>query len=124
MPAGTGFFMKFPTFAGNEYVAQYDFMKDRGRAEATGKDTDAHLWKVPTLRNIALTAPYFHNGSVAKLDDAVRVMAKLQLNKDLTAEQVSDLVAFLEGLTGEFPEQMLPRLPATPGWTFSKGAEK
>lgn len=119
MPAGSGFFMKFPTFTDNDYVAKYAFMKDRGRAEATGKDTDAHLWKVPTLRNIALTAPYFHNGSVGKLEEAVRVMAKTQLNKDLNDEQVADLVAFLNGLSGEFPEQVLPRLPATPGWTFS-----
>lgn len=122
MPAGTGFFMKFPTFTDSDYVSKYDFMKDKGRAEATGKETDAHLWKVPTLRNVALTAPYFHNGSVKKLDEAVRVMAKLQLNKDLNADQVADLVAFLESLTGEFPEQTLPRLPATPGWTFNDGA--
>ncbi len=118
MPAGTGFFMKFPTFEDKAYLAKYDLMKDRGRAEATGKDTDAHLWKVPTLRNVALTAPYFHNGSVDKLEDAVRVMAKLQLNKDLKDDQVADLVAFLNALTGEFPEMALPRLPATPGWSL------
>ncbi len=124
MPVGSGFFMKFPTFADSDYVAKYDFVKDKGRAEATGKVTDENLWKVPTLRNVALTAPYFHNGSVSKLDEAVRVMAKLQLNKDLTENQVSDLVAFLEGLTGEFPEQILPRLPATLGWTFNGSVEK
>ena len=124
MPAGAGFFMKFPTFTESEYVTRYDFMTDKGRAEATGKDTDAHLWKVPTLRNITLTAPYFHNGSVEKLEEAVQVMAKLQLNKALTDDQVSDMVAFLGALTGEFPEQVLPRLPGTSGWTFSGVADK
>jgi len=74
---------------------------------------------VPGLRNIALTAPYFHNGAVPTLDEAVRVMAKVQLNKDLSDEQVADMVAFLNGLTGEFPEQVLPRLPATPGWSIN-----
>jgi cytochrome c peroxidase len=68
---------------------------------------------------VALTAPYFHNGAVNRLDEAVRVMAKTQLNRDLSDEQVSDLVAFLNALTGEFPVQTLPRLPGTPGWTLS-----
>ncbi len=74
---------------------------------------------MPTLRNIALTAPYFHNGSVATLDEAVRVMAKTQLNRDLSDQQVADMVAFLNALSGEFPQQTLPRLPATPGWAFA-----
>jgi len=119
MAPGKGFFMKFPTFEDSEYVKEYDFLKDQGRFEATGKETDKSMFKVPTLRNIALTAPYFHNGSVATLDEAVRIMAKVQLNKDLSDDQVTDLVAFLNALTGEFPEQILPRLPATPGWSIS-----
>jgi len=73
------------------------------------------MWRIPTLRNIALTAPYFHNGAVPSLDDAVRVMAKTQLNKDLDNAQVQDIVAFLKALTGEFPKQTMPRLPGTPG---------
>ncbi|HHH44508.1 MAG TPA: cytochrome-c peroxidase [Gammaproteobacteria bacterium] len=118
MAAGTGFFMKFPTFEDSDYVQRYDLMKDKGRFEVTGKKEDLHLFKVPTLRNIALTAPYFHAGQVATLDEAVKVMAKVQLNKTLSDEQVADIVAFLNGLTGGFPEQKLPRLPATPGWTL------
>ena len=119
LPAGQGFFMKFPAFEDNDYVGKYEFLKDQGRFDVTGKESDRHLFKVPTLRNIALTAPYFHNGSVATLDEAVRVMAKTQLNKDLSDQQVVDTVAFLNALTGEFPEQTLPRLPATPGWAFA-----
>jgi cytochrome c peroxidase len=119
MAAGKGFFMKFPTFQDNAYVGKYDLLKDQGRFDVTSEEADKHLFKVPTLRNIALTAPYFHNGSVATLDEAVRVMAKTQLNKDLSDQQVADVAAFLHALTGEFPEQTLPRLPATPGWAFA-----
>jgi len=72
---------------------------------------------VPTLRNIAKTAPYFHNGSVGTLDEAVRVMAKVQLNKTLKDEEVSDIVAFLKTLTGEFPSMTMPRLPGIDGGT-------
>ena len=115
MPAGQGFFMKFPTFAENEYVAKYGLAKDEGRMTSTGKLDDKHMWRVPTLRNLVYTAPYMHTGSVKSLDEAVRVMAKTQLDKDLNENQVNDIVAFLESLSGGFPEQTLPRLPATPG---------
>ena len=110
---GTGFFMKFPSYPGSDYDAQYRLLEDTGRHQATKDDKDRHMWRVPTLRNIALTAPYFHNGSVPTLDEAVRVMAKTQLDKDLTDPQVADIVAFLNGLTGEFPEIAMPRLPGT-----------
>lgn len=117
MPMGTGFFMKFPTFSDNEYVKQYKFTEDLGRHSVTQKENDKHMWRVPTLRNIALTAPYFHNGAVTTLDEAVKVMAKVQLNKDLSDEQVKDIVAFLTALTGEFPKQTMPKLPPAVGMT-------
>ena len=120
MATGTGFFMKAPTFTDNDYVTQYNLMEDTGRFTVTNVDADKHLWKVPTLRNISITAPYFHNGSVATLDEAVRVMAKVQLNQDLTDGQVADIVAFLGALSGEFPQQQLPQLPTTPGRTIIK----
>jgi cytochrome c peroxidase len=115
LAAGTGFYMKAPTFTDNDYVKQYKLDEDAGRFAVTNAEADKHLWKVPTLRNISITAPYFHNGSVATLDEAVRVMAKIQLNKDLTDAQVADIVAFLSALSGEFPEQAMPHLPPTPG---------
>lgn len=118
MPMGTGFYTKFPTFGGTKYEVVYKLMDDKGRAAVTGEAKDEYMWKVMTLRNIALTAPYFHNGSVKTLEEAVRVMAKTQLNKDLETQQVDDIVAFLNALTGEFPEQTLPRLPGTPGFTL------
>jgi cytochrome c peroxidase len=118
MPVGTGFYQKFPSFADNEFEKQYNFSADPGRFEATKKDEDKNMWRVPPLRNIALTAPYFHNGAVRTLEEAVKVMGKTQLNKDLSDEQAKDIVAFLEALTGEFPQQTMPRLPATPGTTL------
>jgi len=118
VPAGTGVFMKFPTFADDEYIKTYDLTADQGRFDVTGNETDKQLFKVSILRNVALTAPYFHNGSVKTLDEAVRVMARLQLKQTLSNEQVDDIVVFLNALTGEFPEQVLPRLPATSGWTL------
>lgn len=118
LPQGTGFFQKFPTYADSPYVAKYDLLKDKGRAEYTKDPNDANTWRVPTWRNVALTAPYFHNGSVATLEEAVRVMASTQLNKTLSDDQVTDIVAFLNGLTGKFPAQTLPALPSTPNSTL------
>jgi cytochrome c peroxidase len=115
LPEGTGFFMKFPTYLDNEYVARYHLLDDGGKAVQTGKAEDQNVWRVPTLRNLPYTAPYFHNGLVKSLPEAVRVMAVTQLNKRLSDAQAADISAFLEGLTGEFPEQTMPRLPPTPG---------
>jgi len=116
---GGGSFQKFPVFENGYFEAQYHFSKDKGVAEVSKNPADEHLFKVPTLRNVALTAPYFHNGSVQSLDQAVKVMAKLQLNKDLERKDIEDIVAFLNALTGEFPKQTMPRLPGTPGKTFN-----
>ena len=116
---GPGTFQKFPVHSNGMYQAKYRFTKDLGLAEVTKKPGDEHLFKVPTLRNIALTAPYFHNGAVKTLEEAVKIMAKLQLEKDLSKEEIADIVAFLNALTGEFPAQSMPKLPATPGSTFN-----
>ncbi|MBN20532.1 MAG: cytochrome-c peroxidase [Bdellovibrionaceae bacterium] len=110
LPVGTGFFMRFPTFD-NPYVEKYGFKKDLGRFEATKNPVDKHMWRVPTLRNIALTAPYFHNGAVKSLDEAVRVMAKSQLNVDLKKKQVKDIVAFLKSLSGKTKKVKEPKIP-------------
>ncbi|MCX7108077.1 MAG: cytochrome-c peroxidase [Methylococcales bacterium] len=116
---GPGMFHPFPIHSNPVYAAKYHFKDDKGLAEVTKKSEDEHFWKVPTLRNIALTAPYFHNGAAKTLDEAVTVMGKTQLDKDLSKEEVADIVAFLNSLTGEFPKQKMPVLPATPGKTFN-----
>lgn len=118
LPIGTGFFQRFPVYPGSDYDKKYGYLKDKGRYEVTKKDEDKNMWRVPTWRNVALTAPYFHNGSVETLPEAVKVMAKTQLNKDLTDSEVSDIVAFLEGLTGEVKTQTMPRLPGTNGFSL------
>ena len=115
LPVGQGFFMKFPLFPGSVYETQYKLDEDLGRYTVTQKDVDKHMWRVQTLRNLSYTAPYFHNGQVKSLDEVVRVMAKVQLNKDLSDNEVQDIVAFLTALDGPFPQQIMPRLPPTPG---------
>ncbi|MCP5141332.1 MAG: c-type cytochrome [Chromatiales bacterium] len=114
MPGGVGFFISFP-FHDSPYVEEYGLRDEPGRYAVTGNEADRHKYRVPTLRNIALTAPYFHNGRVKTLEEAVRVMAPSQLHKRLSDAQVADVVAFLNALTGPFPELTLPRLPPTPG---------
>lgn len=115
LPAGQPFLARFPTFEDNTYVRKYQLNADTGRFESTHEAADKHMWRVPTLRNLAYTAPYFHNGSVKRVDEAVRVMARTQLNTELDAQTVADITAFLGALNGRFPEQTMPRLPATPG---------
>ncbi|MDH5612630.1 MAG: cytochrome-c peroxidase [Gammaproteobacteria bacterium] len=112
---GVGFYAKFPTFADNDYVAKYKLTDDKGRGGVTNNAAENNMFRVPTLRNISDTAPYFHNGSVKTLEEAVRVMAKTQLNQDLSQQDVKNIVAFLEALTGDYPEISMPRLPASKG---------
>ena len=111
LPMGTGFYQKFPTIPGTEYDKKYKFSDDLGRFEVTKAEADKHMFRVPTWRNVADTAPYFHNGSVKTLDEAVKVMAKTQLNKDLANNEVNDIVAFLKSLTGKYPKEKAPKLP-------------
>ena len=115
LPAGTGFFMKFPTYPDTVYTVKYKLADDPGRASVTKDPADAGMWRVPTLRNLSHTAPYMHTGSVKTLPEAVRVMASTQLDKTLSDAEVADIVAFLEALNGPFPQQTMPRLPPTPG---------
>ena len=86
---------------------------DTGRMVDTKDESDRFMFKVQQLRNVAVTPPYFHDGSVARLDDAVRIMGKLQLGRDLGTGEVSDIVAFLESLTGEVPA-MFVNAPLAP----------
>lgn len=81
---------------------------DLGRYAITKKEEDRYVFRVPMLRNVAKTAPYFHDGSVERLDRAVQVMAAVQLGQTLDDATVSDIVAFLESLTGEIPTHYAP----------------
>lgn len=109
-----GFFVTFP-FHDSPYALQYKLREDSGREAVTRDPSDRHKYRVPTLRNVALGAPYFHNGAVPTLSEAVQVMAASQLGIKLNEADTADIVAFLGALTGPFPAMSLPRLPATPG---------
>jgi len=108
---GAGFYQKFPRFPDNALITQYKLLDDGGRFNATKQEADRHVYRVPTLRNVAETAPYFHNGRVPTLAEAVRVCAKGGSNVDLSQSQVQTIVAFLGTLTGQFPEQKPPKQP-------------
>ncbi len=85
--------------------------KAEGLAAVTGKDADRFKFKVPTLRNVELTYPYFHDGEAETLTEAVDVMGRLQLGKKFTKEENAQIVAFLKTLTGEQPTFLMPILP-------------
>jgi cytochrome c peroxidase len=102
---GGTMFQKYPLF-GNHKEFTGSTVDDVGRMEVTKNEADRYMFKVPMLRNIVGTWPYFHDGSVNELDSTVRIMGKSQLNKNLTPEQVSDMVAFLKALNGELPESV------------------
>jgi cytochrome c peroxidase len=80
---------------------------DLGRYNVTGRDEDRHVFKVPSLRNVAVTAPYFHDASAATLEQAVVVMGRHQLGRDLGQRDVAQIVAFLRTLTGEWRGKVL-----------------
>jgi cytochrome c peroxidase len=82
-----------------------------GLSAVTGKDADRFKFKVPTLRNVALTYPYFHDGEAETLTEAVDVMGRLQLGKKLSVKENALIVAFLKSLTGDQPAFQLPVLP-------------
>ena len=82
-------------------VKPWPNQKDQGRFAITKKEEDKMFFKVPSLRNIEKTGPYFHDGSSEKLTEAVEVMARHQLGREFSKEEISDIVAFLKTLTGK-----------------------
>lgn len=88
-------------------------VEDVGRFAITGLEVDKHVFKVPSLRNVAQTSPYLHDGSIKTLEEMVALMARYQLGKPVTPEQITDIVAFLHTLTGEIPYGYIapPSLP-------------
>ena len=84
---------------------------DKGRFAVTKTASDEYVFRVPPLRNVELTAPYFHSGQVWDLNQAVGIMATDQLGKSLNDEQVAKIVAFLKSLTGDQPQITYPILP-------------
>jgi cytochrome c peroxidase len=100
---GGNMYQKFGLINGPYWEYTGSTRQDEGRSVITGNEAEKYFFKVPSLRNVSKTGPYFHDGSVASLSDAVNIMAKTQLNKEITAEETASIVAFLESLTGEVP---------------------
>jgi len=103
-----------PLFTNNSFQ-RFAYGTDTGVESVTGKQEDDHMFRVQSWRNVAMTAPYFHDGSVKTLDEAVRIMAMVQLDTELSQNDVDDIVAFLETLTGKPPVVTFPQLPRPAG---------
>jgi cytochrome c peroxidase len=124
-----GGFLKFseagcPTCHNGVYVGGQSFQKlgiakawkdanDPGREKVTHKGGDKLYFKVPSLRNITKTGPYFHNGKVSNIDDAVKLMSEHQLGRPLSAADIHSIVTWLNTLTGDIPQDYVrePKLP-------------
>jgi len=106
-----------PAVGGNSFqkmgiVEPYkDTTGAQGRAAVTGKDADRFNFKVPTLRNVELTYPYFHDGAADTLAQAVDTMGRIQLGRTFTDDENAKIVAFLKTLTGDQPKFAMPILP-------------
>ena len=99
-----GVYGNYWDLTGSEYISE-------GRFAVTGNEAEKYMFKVPSLRNVAETYPYFHDGSVASLEEATKIIAILNLNIDLTDEQVADLVTFMKALTADVPDEV-KQIPA------------
>ncbi len=104
---GGGMFQKFGL------VMPWRDERDLGRFELTKQDADRMVFKVPSLRNVEKTGPYFHDGSVKTLPEAVKLMGRHQLGKELSDADVNSIVTFLKSLTGPLPKDLIqpPTLP-------------
>lgn len=107
---GESYFRQFPNL-NHASIAQYAFEDDKGREQVTGEARDKNVRAVPSWRNIEKTAPYFHNGAVADLNEAVRVMGQAQLNVALDDQQRAAIVEFLKSLTSPLPAVSNPIMP-------------
>jgi cytochrome c peroxidase len=110
---GGGMYQKFGLVE-DYWVATGSTNIDKGRFDVTKDPNDLYVFRVPSLRNVAMTAPYFHDGSVPTLTEAVKVMGRVQLGITLSDADTGDIVAFLESLTGALPANFAtaPTLPS------------
>jgi cytochrome c peroxidase len=106
---GGGMFQKF----GVVKPYPYQDPNDLGRYNVTKNEADKYVYKVPSLRNVTRTYPYFHDGKVWDIREAVKIMGETQLGINLTEEEIDKIVAFLDSLTGKIPEDAL-KLPVLP----------
>jgi cytochrome c peroxidase len=104
---GGNLFQKFGIFS-DPFASQKSLtVADLGRFAITGVESDRHVFRVPSLRNVALTAPYFHDGRAVSLPEAVQIMARSQLGREISARDIDLIVKFLGTLTGEYHGRIL-----------------
>ena len=104
---GGNLFQKFGVFY-NYFAERGNITEtDYGRKNITGREIDTYVFKVPSLRNISITAPYLHDGSAETIEEVIKIMGRSQLGRKLTSNQIQLIKAFLETLTGEY-KNMLP----------------
>jgi len=113
MTCHTGELVGASTFQKVGAMAPWPNQADQGRYEVTKLPSDRMLFKVPSLRNVAKTAPYFHDGSAKTLEEAVALMARHQMGEELTQSDIASIVAWLGSLTGDLPSDYIaaPKLP-------------
>ena len=104
---GGNLFQKFGIFY--NYLAERGNIRraDYGKFNTTNRQMDKFVFKVPSLRNVAVTSPYLHDGSVETLKEAINIMGKTQLGRELTSDEISLIEAFLRSLTGEYENKIL-----------------
>ena len=110
---GGNMFQKFGVY-GNYWELTQSKSIDSGKAALTGNAADLYMFKVPSLRNVAKTGPYFHDGSVKDLNEAIKIMAQAELGKELSDEEVKKIASFMNSLTGNVNEAFT-KAPATLG---------
>lgn len=99
---GGNMFQKMGVMQAHLHTRQSITPADLGRFNITQREEDRHVYRVPSLRNVALTAPYFHDGSIATLPEAIHKMAKYQLGRPIPKKDIDLIVVFLHTLTGEY----------------------
>ncbi|MFZ5857945.1 MAG: cytochrome-c peroxidase [Chloroflexota bacterium] len=92
-------------------LVKFEHGQDMGRFNVTGNPADERVFRIPTLRNLSLTAPYFHDGSAATIEEAVHIMAEVQIRETISPEEQAVIVAFLQSLVGDQPQVVIPILP-------------
>ena len=98
---GGNLFQKFGIFA-DPFAGRRTTNADLGRFAITGSESDRYVFRVPSLRNVAVTAPYFHDGRTSSIEGAVRIMAKNQLGREMDKRDVELIAKFLRTLTGDY----------------------
>jgi cytochrome c peroxidase len=92
-------------------MTKFEHGQDLGAFNVTGDPGDKRVFRVPTLRNLSITAPYFHDGSASTIAEAIHTMAEVQLSTTISPEEEAAMVAFLESLVGDQPQIVIPILP-------------